>query len=148
MVSENQAYWLRSVGLWVLLMSAETLLGLWYVKVLSIWLGEDFACEVGVFTGSLIILLVTFACIGWVPARDARTLLVVGVTWVALTIGYELVLGRFALHRSGSEIAADFDPSQGRLFPLGLVLLLFSPLLSSWLRGPLGATRHEAGSHV
>lgn len=70
MVRENQAYWLRAVGLWVLLMAAETFLGLWRVKVLSIWLGKDFARDVGVFTGSLIILLITFACIGWIPARD------------------------------------------------------------------------------
>src|SRR6516225_10409698 len=107
MIKENQAYWFRAVGLWVLLMAAETLQGLWRMKVLSGWLGDEFASDVGVFSGSLIILLITFACIGWIPARDTRTLLLVGTTWVALTIGYEVVLGRFALHRSWSKIAED-----------------------------------------
>ena len=67
MIRESQAYWLRAVGLWVLLMAAETLQGVWRVKVLAIWLGDKFARDVGVFTGSLIILLITFACIGWIP---------------------------------------------------------------------------------
>lgn len=148
MVRETQAYWLRAVGLWVLLMAAETFLGLWRVKVLSIWLGKDFARDVGVFTGSLIILLITFACIGWISARDTRRLLLVGTTWVALTIGYEVVLGRFALHRSWSEIAEDFNLFRGRLFPLGLLFLLFSPLLSTWLRGRFRKASYVTGSHV
>ena len=135
MIRENQAYWFRAVGLWVLLMTAETLHGMWRVKVLSVWLGDEFARDVGVFTGSLIILLITFACIDWIPARDARTLLLVGSTWVLLTIGYELALGRFAFHLSWSEIAGDFNLFRGRLLPLGLVFLLFSPLLSARLRG-------------
>jgi len=56
MIRENQGYWLRAVGLEVLLMAAETLHGLWRVKVLSVWLGDGFARDGGAFTGSLIIL--------------------------------------------------------------------------------------------
>ena len=57
MMRESHAYWLRAVGLWLLLMAAETLQGLWRVKVLGLWIGDEFAWDVGVFTGSLIILL-------------------------------------------------------------------------------------------
>src|SRR5215472_6564249 len=135
MIRENEACWLRAVGLWALLMAAETLHGLWRVKVLSVWLGDQFARDVGVFIGSLIILLIAFACIDWIPARDVRTLLLVGSTWVVLTIGYELALGRFAFGRPWSEIAADFDVFRGRLLPFGLLILLFSPLLAARLRG-------------
>jgi hypothetical protein len=149
MIRERQAYWLRAVGLWLLLMVAETLHGLWRVKVLAVWIGDEFASDVAVFTGSLIILLITFACIDWIPARDMRTLLLVGCTWVVLTIGYELALGRLAFDRSWSEIASDFDLFRGRLLPLGLLFLLFAPLLAAWLRGRIGASaRHAAGSQV
>ena len=149
MIRERQAYWLRAVGLWLLLMAAETLHGLWRVKVLAVWIGDEFASDVAVFTGSLIILLITFACIDWIPARDTRTLLLVGSTWMVLTIGYEMALGRIAFDRSWSEIASDFDLFQGKLLPLGLVFLLFAPLLAAWLRGRIGtAARHAAGRHV
>lgn len=149
MIRERQAYWLRAVGLWLLLMAAETLHGLWRVKVLAVWIGDEFASDVAVFTGSLIILLITFACIDWIPARDTRTLLLVGSTWMVLTIGYEMALGRIAFDRSWSEIASDFDLFQGKLLPLGLVFLLFAPFLAAWLRGRIGtAARHAAGRHV
>ena len=149
MIREGQAYWLRAVGLWFLLMAAETLQGLWRVKVLAIWIGDEFARDVGVFTGSLIILLIAFACIDWIPARDAGTLLRVGSTWVVLTIGYELALGRFAFDRPWNEIASDFDLFHGRMLPLGLIFLLFAPLLAAWLRVRIGtAARHAAGRQV
>jgi hypothetical protein len=143
MIWESHAYWLRAVGLWFLLMAAETMQGLWRAKVLALWIGDEFARDVGVFIGSLIILLITFACIDWIPAHEARTLLRVGASWVVLTIGYELALGRLAFDRSWTEIASDFDFFHGRLLPLGLLFLLFSPLLAAWLRGRIGtAPRH------
>jgi hypothetical protein len=149
MIRENEAYWLRAAGLWLLLMAAETLLGLWRVKVLAPWIGDDFARDVGIFTGSLIILLITFACIDWIPARSVRTLLLIGSTWVLLTIGYELALGRLAFDRTWSEIAADFNLLRGRLLPLGLLFLLFSPLLAAWMRGRIGSPGQQmAGRHV
>ena len=146
MVREREAYWFRAVGLWVLLMAAETVQGLWRAKVLAIWLGDEFARDVGVFTGSLIILLIVFACIGWISARDPKDLLMIGATWVALTIGYEAVLGRIAFARAWSEIAADFDVTQGRLLPFGLLVLLFAPLLAARVRGRVRiAAGHAAG---
>ena len=51
------------MGLWFLLMAAETLHGLWRVKVLAPWIGDEFAHEVAVFTGSLIIVQIAFTCI-------------------------------------------------------------------------------------
>ena len=93
MSPENRTYWFRAVGLWFLLMMAETLHGLWRAKVLAVWIGETAARDVSVITGSLVILLIALAGIGWIPARNARTLLLVGFTWMVLTIAYELALG-------------------------------------------------------
>jgi hypothetical protein len=135
MISENRAYWLRAVALWFLLMAAETLHGLWRAKVLALWIGDFPARDVGVFTGSLIILLITWALIGWIPARNARMLLLVGVTWMVLTIAYELLLGRFVFNQSLNEIASQFDVLNGRLLPLGLLFMMFSPLLAAYFRG-------------
>ena len=78
MSCESRSYWPRAVGLWFLLMLAETLHGLWRVKVLALWIGDAAARDVSVFTGSLVILLITLVCIGWVPTRSARTLVLVG----------------------------------------------------------------------
>ena|ERR1700687_984532 len=149
MSSENRTYWFRAVSLWFLLMMAETLHGLWRAKVLAVWIGDAAARDVSVITGSLVILLITLACIGWIPARNARTLLLVGLTWVVLTIAYELALGHFAFHLSWAEIISDFDLLHGRLLPLGLLFLMFSPLLAARLRGRTrGAAPRVVGPQV
>jgi hypothetical protein len=135
MSEENRTYWLRALGLWFLLMMAETLHGLWRAKVLALWIRDAAARNVSVFSGSLVILLITFACIGWIPARSTGTLLLVGLTWVGLTVVYEFVLGRLAFHQSWADIASDFDLLHGRLLPIGLLILLFSPLLAACVRG-------------
>ena len=134
MSRENRAYWFRAVGLWFFVMMVETLHGFYRAKVLAHWIGDAAAHDVSLFTGSLVILLIVLACIGWIPSRSALTLLLVGLTWVVLTIAYELALGRLAFHRSWAEIASDFDLLHGRLLPIGLLFLMFSPLLAGGLR--------------
>lgn len=112
-------------------MAAETLNGLWRAKDLAVWIGDVAARDVGVFTGSIVILLIVFACIGWIPAHSVRTLLVIGGTWMLLTITYEFALGFFAFHRLLAETASDFDVLHGRLLPIGLLVLFLAPLFAS-----------------
>ena len=144
MSPENRTYWFRAVGLWFLLMMAETLHGLWRAKVLAVWIGETAARDVSVITGSLVILLIALACIGWIPARNARTLLLVGLTWAVLTIAYQLALGWLAIQYSWVEIASEFDLWHGRLLPIGLLFLVFSPLLAARLRGRIAGSTPKA----
>jgi hypothetical protein len=68
----------------------------------------------------------------------------VGFTWVVLTIAYELGLGRLVFHQTWTEIASDFDLLHGRLFPIGLMFLMFSPLLAARLRGRVARPAREA----
>ena len=110
----------------------------------GLWIGDTAARDVSVFTGSRVILLITLACIGWIPARSARALVLVGFTWMALTIAYGLALGYFAFHLSWAEIASDFDLSHGSLLPIGLLFLMFSPLFAARLRRRLSETARRA----
>jgi hypothetical protein len=147
MIGQSQAYWLRAVSLWFLLMAAETLQGLWSVKLLTAWLGREVAGDDGVFTGALIFLLIAFVCLDWIPARDAPTLLLVGSTWTALTMAYQLMLGHLVFDRTWSEVAGDFDLFHGRVLPPGLIALLFAPLLAARLRVRtcVPSVQHAAG---
>lgn len=142
---ENRAYWWRAIGLWFVLMAAETLNGLWRAKVLAPWIGDAAARDVSVFTGSIVILLITFAAIGWIPAHSVRTLLLIGATWVLLSVAYEFALGYLVFHRPLADIASDFDLFQGRLLPIGLLVLLLAPLLAARV---LRATPSSSASHV
>lgn len=142
---ENRAYWWRAIGLWFVLMAAETMNGLWSAKELALWIGDAAARDVSVFTGSIVILLITFAAIGWIPAHSVRTLLVIGMSWVLLTVFYEFTFGYLAFHRPLTDTASDFDPFHGRLLPIGLLVLFFAPLLAARV---LRATPASSASHA
>jgi hypothetical protein len=126
---------LRAFALWLLLMTAEFVHGVWRAKVLALWLGDFPARQVCVFTGSLLILLLTYVCIPWIPARETRTLLGVGLGWAVLTLLFEVCFGYFVLHRPCEDLASDFDMGHGGMFPIGLAVLTLSPVIAARWRG-------------
>jgi hypothetical protein len=126
---------LRALGVWFLLMAAEVIHGVWRMKVLALWLGDFPARQVCVFTGSFLILCITYVCIPWIPATKTRTLLGVGLGWLGLTLVFEVCFGYFVLHRPWEDFASDFDMPHGGMFPIGLAILTLSPLIAARWRG-------------
>jgi hypothetical protein len=59
----------------------------------------------------------------------------VGVLWLVLTLAFEVGFGRFVLGASWERLAADYDVLEGGLLPLGMIVLLFAPLIAGKLRG-------------
>jgi hypothetical protein len=70
----------------------------------------------------------------WLHAANNAQLLQVGVMWVLLTVGFEIVLGRCVFGYSWSRIAADYNLLQGGLMSIGLVVMVFSPLIAAKVR--------------
>jgi hypothetical protein len=138
--------WRRALALWLLLWAAEFVHGVWRMKVLAIWLGDFPARQVCVFTGSMLILFITYVCIPRIPATKTQTLLAVGFVWLALTLAFDVGFGRLGLHRSWEEIESDFDMLHGGMFPIGLAVLTLSPLIAARWRG--SSTRPERASRT
>lgn len=138
--------WRRALALWLLLWAAEFVHGVWRMKVLAIWLGDFPARQVCVFTGSMLILFITYVCIPWIPATKTQTLLAVGFVWLGLTLGFDVSFGRLGLHRSWEDIGSDFDMPHGGMFPIGLAVLTLSPLIAARWRG--SSTRQEHASRT
>jgi hypothetical protein len=59
--------------------------------------------------------------------RTAR--LAVGRLWVALTVCFEMALGR-ALELSWGRILSDYNPAQGGFMLLGLAVMFAAPTLA------------------
>jgi hypothetical protein len=131
--------WRRALAIWLLLMSTEFVHGLWRMKVLALWMGDFLTRQICVFTGSMLILLITYVCIQWIPATKTRTLLAVGLAWLALTLVFEVCFGFFVLHRPWDDFLSDFDMLHGGMFPIGLAVLTLSPLIAArWRAGSVG----------
>lgn len=123
----------RGLAVWLLIAFAEVVHG----TVRSLWLvpvvGDLASRQIGVFTGSLIILAIAWATIGWIGARRSSAQLRVGLMWVVLMVAFEVSFGRL-VGLSWERIASDYLPWQGGLMPIGLLALLFAPWIAARLR--------------
>jgi len=130
-MSATSKVFLRAIVVWIVIILAETVHGIARIQILEPSVGEFRARQMAVFSGAAIIFLVTRSLIGWIGANGRLDLVAIGLCWVVLTIAFELLIGRFVFGFSWQRIAAEYDITSGSLMPLGLVFLVFCPLLAS-----------------
>lgn len=87
------------------------------------------ARQLGVLIGSLIVLLIAWACARWMSLPGRRAQFLVGGFWVVLTVAFELAVGR-AMGLGWSRILSDYNPSQGGFMLLGLAVMFIAPWLT------------------
>lgn len=58
----------------------------------------------------------------------------VGLLWVALTVLFEIGLGRLVLGLSWERLAEDYDPTRGGFVGPGLLFMAAAPRLAAWFR--------------
>ncbi len=126
--------WTRSVGVWLVIIAAETVHGTLRQLFLAPAIGDFPARRVSVFTGTLLIFAVALVMARWLGARDRRTLIGVGLLWVVLTVLFEVGLGRLAFGYHWDRILVDYDLTRGGLMGFGLLAILFTPLVAARLR--------------
>ena len=127
--------WVRSLAVWVLLMAVESIHGTLRTLLLAPRIGEFPARRLSVLSGTVLIFLITLLTFRWLRAFSARMLLAIGALWVAMTVLFEVALGRFVFHFDWARIFADYDLSHGGLMVVGLIAMLFMPLLVARIRG-------------
>ena len=115
-------------------MLAEVIHGLARTAFLAPLVGDFRARQIAVVTGSVLILAITLLASRWMRLHTRRQLITVGLMWVALTVTFELVLGRLMLEYSWNRIASDYDLTNGGLLPLGLAAMALSPWLAERIR--------------
>ena len=126
--------WQRALLVWMLIMLAETLHGMARNVFIAPAIGDLRARQLGVLTGSFIVLGIAWLVARWLGGHERRTLLFIGAFWVALTVLFEMVLGR-ASGMGWDQIFSDFNPVRGGFMIAGLAVMFFAPLLGAKLRG-------------
>ncbi len=124
---------LRGLEVWLVIICAEILHGTARVVFLQPLTGDFRARQIGVFTGILIIMGISYFFAGWLRAANPRQLLGVGLLWLVLTAAFEILLGRL-MDLSWERIFSDYDLANGGLMPVGLLFLVFAPLIAAKLR--------------
>lgn len=125
---------LRAAAVWLLLMAAEVVNGtvrtLWVAPVV----GDFRARQLAVVSGSALVLLIATATTRWLAADRPATLAAIGLSWVGLTLLFELGIGRFVAGYSWERLAQDYDVPNGGLLPFGLAVMAVAPLVAARLR--------------
>jgi membrane-associated HD superfamily phosphohydrolase len=125
--------WRRVLLVWMLIMLLETLHGMAREIFIAPVLGDMRARQLGVLLGSVIVLAVALLTVHWMGAHSRRAQLWTGAFWVAMTVVFEIVLGR-ATGASWERIFSDCNPARGGFMIAGLVAMFLSPMLAAKLR--------------
>jgi len=118
----------RAVGIWLALVAVESIHGVMRRLLLEPQLGDLRARQVSVFTGSVLITLVFWLTLKSLGPQPVRRWWTFGLLWLALTLAFEIGLGR-ATGMSWDRIASDFDPRRGGLLAFGMLVILVAPRL-------------------
>jgi hypothetical protein len=128
------AFFGRALAVWLLIAALETAHGI----VRGLWLepalGAAAAQRLGFALGCVIVVGTAWATSRWLGASTRAAQWQAGLLWLLLMLGFELAVGR-ARGFGWQRIAAEFDPRQGGLMLLGLLLMFLAPMLGAWLRG-------------
>jgi hypothetical protein len=126
--------WRRAFAVWLVIIAVETAHGILRTLWLQPLVGDFEARQIATVIGSALILIVAYLFGPWLHVAGTRTLLAVGLFWVALTVVFECVLGRFLLGLSWERILSDYDVSRGGLMVFGLAFLALSPFIAARFR--------------
>lgn len=120
---------LRAFSVWLCIALLEIAQGILRVWCLNRRLGDKRARQVGVFSGRLPILVITWMVFPWLKAENLHEQLQVGGLWLACMLGLDLFFGRVVFRMSWKRIRADFDLRRGGFLGLGMVFLFLAPVL-------------------
>jgi hypothetical protein len=140
----------RALAVWLLIIVAESIHGTCRTLFLVPLVGDFPARQVSVFTGMVIIFTIAWFTHRWMvnphvsrhpdespalsPSPPPQTIFwQIGALWVALTLAFEITLGR-ALGLSWPRIFEDYDLRNGGLMLIGLVGMFITPWVVTRMR--------------
>lgn len=125
---------LRGFLVWLVIVFAESLNGTAREFFLKPLVGDVRARQISFFTAMLIILTIAIFIVRWIRASNVFQMLAVGLLWAVLTFCFELLLARFVMNISWEKFFADYNIFAGGLMTIGLLFLIFAPLIAMKIR--------------
>ena len=134
---------LRATAVWCGLLVVAIANGV----VREVWLSPAFREVAGSVVSSVVlcvaIVLVTWLTVDWMRPTRPRAAILIGSLWLALTLAFELLGGRYLLGARWTALFADFDLAAGRLFVFVLLSTWLAPIWASYRRGLLGFSAED-----
>lgn len=125
---------IRAFLVWIVMLGVEFCHGALRTIFLSPLLGDPLARQLSVITGTALFVLLAYLFIPWIHAEGGGALVAVGFLWLILTVAFDLSFGHYIFKMTWEAVLAEFNPLEGKLYPLGLVVLTLSPIIATRLR--------------
>ncbi len=125
---------LKSSVVWIMMVIAAILNGLFRENVLIPGLGASKALPLSGIFLSLFVLVIIAVSIGIFGKLKVKEYFMIGGFWVVLTLIFEIGLGVIVRSRSLEEIIQLFNIFTGNFFLLVLLTTFFSPWITAKLR--------------
>ncbi len=119
----------RAFAIWMLIAIVEMIHGILRAKFLAPKVGDLRSRQLAVFSGSLLIFLITYISVPWISPRTPKEAIQVGAIWFLWMMVFEFSVGRFIFGFSWKWLWKDFNPFQGRLLLFGMIFLFLAPYL-------------------
>lgn len=127
---------LRCVAVWVFLLITAVANGAAREYLLAPRLGAQSGHVVSALVLCAAIVVVALLSIRWIGPRSRRGAMLVGATWLALTLAFEFLAGHYLFGNSWGKLLADYNLLRGRVWILVLLASLFAPAWAfGWKRG-------------
>ena len=118
---------IRIILVFFLLALLETINGIARIKILYKFLTPAKAGVFSFITGTIFIILIIYNTLTYIGAKSYKDCLIAGFLWAFLMAAYDILLGKYVFKLSWKKIASDFDPRQGNLLGIGMLLIIFAP---------------------
>jgi hypothetical protein len=112
---------------WVVMAVAMTINGTVRVKVFAPLWGDVWAGAASAASGIALIQLIARQAMRF-PALP-RQRIQIAALWLLLTLTFEFTFGHYVGRKSWSELLANYDLAQGRLWPIVLASLVAAPFV-------------------
>ena len=125
----------RALIVWFAMVAVAIGNGTFRVAVLNPRLGDGWGHAVSTLLLCLLIVLLSWATIGWIDPASRSRAVAVGLLWLLLTVGFEFGFGHWVVHKPWAELVADYNIFRGRIWILALLATGGAPYFTARLRG-------------
>ena len=122
--------YLKSLGIWVILVVSAIVVATFRISVLLPPLGDQTAHQLGTVIYLIVQFTIIYIFIKKMRVKEIKTLLGIGFLWVVITIIFEFVFGHYVMGHSWLKLFADYNVFNGRLWILVLINNIAAPLVS------------------
>lgn len=124
----------KSILIWLSIVPLGILNGILREEVLTPLLGKDRSMPLSGILLCLFILLVAYLFIPRLGKGSVKQYILMGITWLVMTVGFEFAFGYFAMNKPIEELISAYNIGTGNLWLLVVLFTALVPWLSARMR--------------